>query len=80
MNHLNGQIAIGAPHSPMRYRYATHICADCLASEPTPQTNYSALSISGKPVILTAQCYVCEQRTSVARVHALGSLNQSMSV
>lgn len=69
MNHINGQITVGAPHSKARYQNATRICESCLKTEPMP--NYRTLVLSGVPIVTKGQCYVCEaQDVSVAHVMA----------
>lgn len=71
MNTIANKPAVGVPHSKARYHNATHICADCLESEKEPHTLYNALCLDGKPLVMDGICYVCEQKTRVARVEAI---------
>ena len=62
-SHMSTITRIGAPYSEARFHAATRICADCIkhSKQVLPDWQPNALTICGKPVIVTAQCNVCER-------------------
>lgn len=67
MNHIQGKLVIGAPHSLARYQNAHRICADCV--EKAPQDfSCEVLGLPGLAFLNVGQCYVCEQKTLVVAI------------
>lgn len=69
MKWIEGQIVVGAPHSPIRYLAPPTICCECLLDCPQPiAAVYLSEEIQRANRLKVCQCYVCEETKECYRL------------